>query len=108
METNQVITNSKRQLKILQNLSKDRFWGKRKTIYHSKVIQRLYNIDLYTYLGMNPYRWGKRLIQYIYYKITSVTHRDRVGTLWYQEENLARRQWRSLHLVVFEVWWDVG
>ena len=62
METSQVITNSKRQLQILQNLSKDRFWGKRKTIYYSKVIQRVYNIDLYIciYLGMNPYRWGKR------------------------------------------------
>ena len=54
METSQVITNSKRQLKILQNLSKDLFWGKRKTIYHNKVIQRLYNIDSYTYLGVNP------------------------------------------------------
>ena len=38
--------------KILQNRSKNRFWGKRTL---GKVIQRLLNIDLYTYLAIYRY-----------------------------------------------------
>ena len=44
------------ELKILQNCYKNYFYGKRTQYTTCKVIQRLFNIDLYTYLSVYRYR----------------------------------------------------
>ena len=56
------------ELKLLQNRSKKCFWRKQKDddIPQVTVIQRLFNIDLYTYSAIYRYGWGKREIQYFY------------------------------------------
>ena len=70
------MANSK-SFKIAQ---KTAFEAKGRPHIAGKVIQRLFNIDLYTYLAIYRYRWGKLQIQYIYYKITiGYTHTDCVG-----------------------------
>ena len=52
----------------LKSAQKTAFEIKRRQHIAGKVIQRLFNIDLYTYLAVYRYRWSKRQIQYIYYK----------------------------------------
>ena len=65
------------KLKILQNRSKTAFEAKGRLYSTGKVIKRLFETDLYTYLAIYRCGWDKR-----YYKISSVTHTDCVGLLW--------------------------
>ena len=63
-------------IKILQNRSKNAFEAKGRLYTTGMVNQLVFHIDLYTYLEMYRYGWGKRQIQYICYKITiGYTHR---------------------------------
>ena len=71
-----ILETVKGKLKILQNSLKTAFEGKGLQCTTSKVIQSLFNIDLYTHLAWRYITMGEANGEYINYKITSVkTHR---------------------------------
>ena len=70
------------ELNFLQNPSKTAFEAKGRLCTTGKVIQRLLNVYLHTYLTIYRYRWRKWQIQYIYQEmIIGYTHAHCVGSL---------------------------
>ena len=71
-----IIRNSKQRTQNNRSLQKTAFEAKGRQYTTGKVIQRLFNIDLYTHLAWRYISMGEANGEYINYKITSVkTHR---------------------------------